>query len=70
MKKNKFIGTAALLLLAMFNSTILPVYADVTDFQTADTSAEETNVECQVIYKSTYDFSEEIPKYPELDVNV
>ena len=70
MKKNKFVGTAALLLFAMFNSTILPVYADVTDFQTADTSAEETNVECQVIYKSTYDFSEEIPKYPELDVTV
>ncbi len=68
MKRNKFIGIAALLPLALFYVTTLPVYAEVTDFQTVDTSTEEASVECQVIYKSTYDFSEEIPKYPELDV--
>lgn len=69
MKKKKFVGLTALILLALFNFASLPVYAEVTEFQTADTNAEETSAECQVIYKSTYDFSEEIPKYPELDVN-
>lgn len=68
MKKKKFAGLTALLLMVLFHVTTLPVYAEVTDFQTVDTSTEETSVECQVIYKSTYDFSEEIPKYPELDV--
>lgn len=68
MKKKKFVGLTALLPLALFNVTALPVYAEVTDFQEADTSTEETSAECEVIYKSTYDFSEEIPKYPELDV--
>lgn len=68
MKKKKFVGLTALLPLALFYVTTLPVYAEVTDFQTVDTSTEQTSVECQVIYKSTYDFSEEIPKYPELDV--
>ena len=68
MKKKKFVGLKALLPLALFNVTALPVYAGVTDFQEADTSTEESSAECEVIYKSTYDFSEEIPKYPELDV--
>lgn len=69
MKKKKFVGIAALLPLALCNLTALPVSADVTDYQEADTSAEETSAECQVIYKTTYDFSEEIPKYPELEVS-
>lgn len=68
MEKKKFVGLTALLPLALFHFVSLPVYAEVTDFQTVDTSIEETSAECEVIYKSTYDFSEEIPKYPELDV--
>lgn len=68
MKKKKFVGLTALLPLALFHFVSLPVYAEVTDFQTVDTSVEETSAECEVIYKSTYDFSEEIPKYPEIDV--
>ena len=68
MKKKKFVGISALLPLILCNFETLPVHAEVTDSQTVDTSTEETSVECQVIYKSTYDFSEEIPKYPELDV--
>lgn len=68
MKKKKFVGLTALLPLALFHFVSLPVYAEVTDFQTVDTSVEETSAECEVIYKSTYDFSEEIPKYPELEV--
>ena len=68
MKRNRFIGIAALMPLVLSNFAVLPVHAEVTDSQTVDTSAEETSAECQVIYKSTYDFSEEIPKYPELDV--
>lgn len=68
MKKKKFVGISALLPLVLCNFATLPVHAEVTDSQTVDTSTEETSVECQVIYKSTYDFSEEIPKYPELDV--
>lgn len=69
MKKKKFVGISALLPLALCNFTTLPVYAEVTGLQTIDTGAEETSAECQVIYKSTYDFSEEIPKYPELEVS-
>lgn len=68
MKKKKFVGLTALLPLALFHFASLPVYAEVTELQTVDTSAEETSAACEVIYKSTYDFSEEIPKYPELDV--
>lgn len=68
MKKKRVVGISALLPLVLCNFATLPVYAEVTDSQTVDTSTEETSVECQVIYKSTYDFSEEIPKYPELDV--
>ncbi len=69
MKKKKYVGIAALLPLALFKLTALPVSAEVTGYQEADTSTEETSAECQVIYKSTYDFSEEIPKYPELEVS-
>ena len=68
MKRNRFIGIAALMPLVLSNFAVLPVHAEVTGSQTVDTGAEETSAECQVIYKSTYDFSEEIPKYPELDV--
>ena len=68
MKKKKFVGLTALLPMALFNVTALPVHAEVIDFQEADTSADKTSAACEVIYKSTYDFSEEIPKYPELDV--
>lgn len=69
MKKKKFVGISALLPLVLCNFATLPVYAEVTGLQTIDTGAEETSAECQVIYKSTYDFSEEIPKYPELEVS-
>lgn len=68
MKKKKFVRLIALFPLALFDFVSLPVYAEVTDVQTVDTSIEETSAECEVIYKSTYDFTEEIPKYPELDV--
>ena len=68
MKKKNIVGITALLPLALFNVTTLPVYAEVTDSQSIDTGAEETSAECQVVYNSPYDFSEEIPKYPELDV--
>ena len=67
MKKKKFVGIMALLPI-LFEFATLPVYADVTDVQTINTGTEETSAECQVIYKSTYEFSEEIPKYPELEV--
>lgn len=69
MKKKKFVGISALLPLVLCNFATLPVYAEVTDLQAIDAGAEETSAECQVIYKSTYDFSEEIPKYPELEVS-
>lgn len=70
MKKKKCAGIMALVPLALMNYTLMPVSAEVTDYQEADTSMEETSAQCQVIYKSTYDFSEEIPKYPELDISV
>lgn len=69
MKKKKFMGITALIPLALFNLTALPVSAEVTGYQEADTGLEETSAECQVIYKGKYDFSEEIPKYPELEVS-
>lgn len=68
MKRNKFIGIATLMSLVLSNLVAMPVYAEVTESQTIDAGTEETSAECEVIYKSTYDFSEEIPKYPELDV--
>ena len=71
MKKKKFAGTAALVLFVITQPAVIPVSAEVIEYQQADTDtgAEETSAECQVIYKSTYDFSEEIPKYPELEVS-
>ncbi len=69
MKKKKFVGITALLPLALSGFTALPVSAEVTSYQEADAGEEETSAECQVIYKSTYDFSEEILKYPELEVS-
>lgn len=69
MKKNKFMSlTVALIPFLFIHSTVMPVFADVGEYQEVDTSKEETSAECQVIYKSTYDFSEEIPKYPLLNV--
>lgn len=68
MKKKKFMGLIAMLPLVLFNLATLPAYAEVTESQTADTNLEETSADCEVIYKTTYDFSEDIPKYPELDV--
>lgn len=69
MKKKKIVGISVLFPLVLCNFAAMPVYAEVTDLQEADTSAEMTSAECEVIYKSTYDFSEEIPKYPELEVS-
>ena len=69
MKKKKYMSlTAALIPLLALNFTVIPVYADVGEYQEVDASQEETSAECQVIYKGKYDFSEEIPKYPELGV--
>lgn len=67
MKRSKFIGITALMPLVLSNVAAMPAYAEVTNIQEADTSTEMTSAECEVIYKSTYDFSEEIPKYPELE---
>lgn len=70
MKKKKYMSlTAALIPLLALNFTVIPVYADVGEYQEVDASQEETSAECQVIYKRKYDFSEEIPKYPELEVS-
>lgn len=70
MKKKKYMSlTAALIPLLALNFTVIPVYADVGEYQEVDASQEETSAECQVIYKGKYDFSEEIPKYPELEVS-
>lgn len=65
MKKKKFTGITALLPLVLFDLAAMPVSAEVTDYQETGAGLEETKDECQVIYKSTYDFSETIPKYPE-----
>lgn len=67
--KKKNTGIAALILLAMLQPAVLPVSAGVTEYQEAETDGEETSVKCQVVYKSTYDFSETIPKYPELEIS-
>lgn len=69
MKKKKVMGIMALVPLALFSATSIPVSAEVTNYQDTDTSKEETSAECEVIYKTTYDFSENIPKYPELEVS-
>lgn len=70
MKKKKYMSlTAALIPLLALNFSAMPVFADVGEYQEVDASQEETSAECQVIYKGKYDFSEEIPKYPELEVS-
>lgn len=69
MKKKKIMGITALIPLALFSANSLPVSAEVINYQDTDTSKEETSAECEVIYKTTYDFSENIPKYPELEVS-
>ncbi len=43
MKKKKYVGIAALLPLALFKLTALPVSAEVTGYQEADTSTGETS---------------------------
>lgn len=68
MKRYKNINILILTLLTLFHFTSIPVFADVTEYQNTNTNMEESSAECEVIYKTTYDFSEEIPKYPELEV--
>lgn len=69
MKRYKNINILILSLLMLFHLTPIQVFADVTEYQNADTNIEESSAECEVIYKTTYDFSEEIPKYPNLEVS-
>lgn len=68
MKKYKKINILILTLLTLIHFTSIPVFADVTEYQNPNTNMEESSADCEVIYKTTYDFSEEIPKYPGLDV--
>lgn len=70
MKKRKFAGMMALLPLVLFDLTVIPVSAEVTGYEELEVGMEETKDKCLVIYKSTYEFSETIPKYPELEVSV
>lgn len=70
MKIKKTIHKIACTFLAFwFGSVLLPVYATVAEYQYPDTSLTESSADCDVIYKTTYDFSENIPKYPELEVS-
>ncbi|GFI16696.1 hypothetical protein IMSAG249_01463 [Lachnospiraceae bacterium] len=69
MKKKKFAGIVALMPFVMHQLAVIPASAEVIEYQQADTGTEETSAECQVVYKSTYDFSETIPKYPELEIS-
>lgn len=69
MKKKKFAGIVALMPFVMHQLAVIPVSAEAIEYQQADTGTEETSAECQVVYKSTYDFSETIPKYPELEIS-
>jgi len=70
MKRDKPINTTIFAALALMGSSMMPVYA--AEYQ--DYSAEydglgvEREAECEVIYKESYEFSEEIPKYPALTV--
>lgn len=59
----------ALFILVLPILSPMPTYAGVTEYQKPNTDMEESSMECEVIYKTTYDFSETIPKYPELDVS-
>lgn len=70
MKKNKNRNMITCILLASIaGCTLLPVYATVAEYQSPDTGMEESSADCDVIYKTTYDFSDNIPKYPELEVS-
>lgn len=69
MKKYKFVNGAVVILLSVCCLAPKTAAASVAEYQTPDTSLEESSMECVVIYKGTYDFSETIPKYPELDVS-
>lgn len=69
MRKNKYINLMALFILVLPILSPMPTYAGVTEYQKPNTDMEESSMECEVIYKTTYDFSETIPKYPELDVS-
>ena len=70
MKKNKNKNMITCILLAsLLGRTILPVCATVAEYQSPDTDMEEYSADCDVVYKTTYDFSDNIPKYPELEVS-
>lgn len=70
MKKRKPTGVAALILLALSNPVTVSASANVTDYQETNMSQGDTiSADCEVIYKTTYDFSQEIPKYPKLEVS-
>lgn len=69
MNKIKKINTMAFIFLFLLHFTPIPVSATVTEYQTPDTSMEESSMDCEVIYKATYDFTETIPKYPELEIS-
>lgn len=68
MKTYKKTSILILTLLAIIQSTSISAFADVTEYQNPNMTTEESNAECEVIYKTTYEFSEEIPKYPDLEV--
>lgn len=48
-----------LTLLTLFHFTSIPVFADVTEYQNPNINMEESSAECEVIYKTTYDLSED-----------
>lgn len=64
MKKYRLINTAALIGIVSANLVMQPVCAGATEYQNADTDMEISSADCEVIYKTTYDFSQTIPKYP------
>lgn len=71
MKKCKSAGVAALVLMALSDPAIISASANITDYQeTYIDTGETASADCEVIYKTTYDFSESIPKYPKLEVSV
>ena len=71
MKKCKSAGVAALVLMALSDPAIISVSANITDYQeTYIDTGDTVSADCEVIYKTTYDFSESIPKYPKLEVSV
>lgn len=69
MKTNRNKAKAVFVLLASLGGYIpLSAYAAVAEYQSPDTSMGESSADCDVVYKTTYDFSEDIPKYPGLEV--